>query len=105
MTSARLVMAGIYKTMSIEGHSLEVMTTELVTPANGQHTDNGRPKGFSSLTPFVALKDPRAALDFYTEVFSARVITSTEMGETSFMQNSISDVAVSSSALHRRRTT
>lgn len=55
------------------------MTNAPITPAHGQYTDNGRPKGFSSLTPFVALKDPKAALDFYTEVFGAQVVNSTEM--------------------------
>lgn len=55
------------------------MTTAPVTPAHGEHTDNGRPKGFSSLTPFVALEDPKAALAFYTDVFGARVVSSTEM--------------------------
>lgn len=58
---------------------MEVMTTSPVTPAHGEYTDNGRPKGFSSLTPFVALEDPKAALEFYAEVFGARVVNSTEM--------------------------
>ena len=55
------------------------MTTAPVSPAHGEYTDNGRPKGFSSLTPFVALEDPKAALAFYTDVFGARVVNSTEM--------------------------
>ncbi|WP_066082175.1 VOC family protein [Pseudoclavibacter albus] len=55
------------------------MTNEPVAPAHGEYTDNGRPKGFSSLTPFVALEDPKAALAFYTDVFGARVVNSTEM--------------------------
>lgn len=58
---------------------MEVMTTSPVTPAHGEYTDNGRPKGFSSLTPFVALEDPKTALAFYAEVFGARVVNSTEM--------------------------
>ena len=55
------------------------MTTTPVTPAHGEYTDNGRPKSFSSLTPFVALEDPKAALAFYTDVFGARVVNSTEV--------------------------
>lgn len=55
------------------------MTTEPKTPANGEYTENGRPRGFSSLTPFVALKDPKAALNFYTEVFGARLVNSSEV--------------------------
>ncbi|MEL4506314.1 VOC family protein [Luteococcus sp. H138] len=31
------------------------------------------------MTPFVALNDPAAALGFYTEVFGARMVNSTEM--------------------------
>ena len=55
------------------------MTTAPFSPAHGKYTDNGRPKGFSSLTPFVALKNPKAALEFYTNVFGSRVLNSTEM--------------------------
>ncbi|MDO5076338.1 glyoxalase/bleomycin resistance/extradiol dioxygenase family protein [Corynebacterium sp.] len=55
------------------------MTTEPKTPANGKHTDNGRPRGFSSLTPFIALQDARTALSFYTEVFGARLVSSSEL--------------------------
>lgn len=72
-------MAGIYKTPAAWGPSVEAMTTA-PTPATGQYTDNGRPKGYSSLTPFVALRDPKAALDFYTDVFDARVVNVTEAG-------------------------
>lgn len=72
-------MAGIYKTIDLPISSVECMTTEPVAPASGQYTDNGRPKGFSTLTPFVALKDPRAALTFYADVFGARVVNFTEV--------------------------
>ncbi len=59
---------------------VENMTSSPTAPANGEYTDNGRPKSFSSLTPFVALVDPKSAIDFYTEVFGARLINSTDMG-------------------------
>ena len=55
------------------------MSTEPKTPANGKHTDNGRPRGFSTLTPFLAVRDARAALSFYTEVFGARLVSSSEL--------------------------
>lgn len=55
------------------------MSTEPKIPANGKHTDNGRPRGFSTLTPFLAVRDARAALSFYTEVFGARLVSSSEL--------------------------
>jgi len=45
----------------------------------GVHTHEGRPHGFSSLTPFLALEDPAGALKFYQDVFGARIIGVTEM--------------------------
>jgi PhnB protein len=48
-------------------------------PANGAHTTNGRPNGVSSITPFIAVADARAAIDFYRDVFGARIIEATEM--------------------------
>lgn len=71
-------MAEFYKTGERAGVSVEGMNNS-VTPTHGQYTENGRPKSFSSLTPFVVLKDPSAALEFYTDVFDARVISSTDV--------------------------
>lgn len=53
----------------------------MTTPATGQHTTAGRPHGFSSLTPFIAVHPAQAAIDFYTEVFGARVVSLTSFGE------------------------
>lgn len=49
-------------------------------PATGSFTTDGRPHGFSSLTPFLAIPNAGAALDFYTNVFGATVVNTTEMG-------------------------
>lgn len=46
----------------------------------GTHTTEGIPHGRTSLTPFLALDDPRGALAFYEKVFGARTIDATEMG-------------------------
>lgn len=46
----------------------------------GEHTTNGRPNGFSSLTPFLALPDTQRAIEFYTTIFGARVTNVTEIG-------------------------
>lgn len=57
------------------------MTTENTTPATGSHTTDGTPHGYSSITPFLALSDPQAALDFYTSVFGARLVNATRFGD------------------------
>lgn len=45
----------------------------------GIHTTEGRPHGYSSLTPFVVIADSRTALEFYQSVFQAKVVGVTEM--------------------------
>lgn len=48
--------------------------------ADGEHTDHGIPCGMTSLTPFLAVADARGAIEFYRDVFGARVVDVTEMG-------------------------
>lgn len=48
--------------------------------ANGAHTTNGIPHGSTSLTPFLAVPGAKEAIDFYRDVFGARVVDVTEMG-------------------------
>lgn len=55
-------------------------TTERTTAAHGRHTTRGTPHGHTSLTPFVVVPRAREALDFYRDVFGARVVDVTEMG-------------------------
>ncbi len=50
------------------------------TAADGKYTDHGTPKGASSLTPFLAIPNARKAIEFYRDVFGARVVDVTEMG-------------------------
>ena len=57
------------------------MTTQKNTPATGSHTTNGTPHGYSSITPFLAVADPTAALAFYQEVFGAQLISAFRFGE------------------------
>lgn len=45
----------------------------------GQHTDQGTPHGFTALTPFHVVRDAARALEFYQQVFGARVLDVTEM--------------------------
>ena len=52
----------------------------MTTAAHGKYTDNGTPKGASSLTPFLVIPNARDAIGFYRDVFGARVVDVTEMG-------------------------
>ncbi|KAB1158798.1 VOC family protein [Micromonospora sp. DT46] len=54
--------------------------TATTRAADGEHTTNGTPHGATSLTPFLAIPDARGAIDFYREIFGARVVDVTEMG-------------------------
>lgn len=54
------------------------MSTQNTTGATGAHTTDGRPKGATSLTPFLAIRGAKEALDFYRDVFGARVTDVTE---------------------------
>jgi len=44
----------------------------------GIHTTEGRPHGFTSLTPFLAIPRAADALAFYRDVFGARIVDVTE---------------------------
>lgn len=54
------------------------MSNELTQPADGEHTVDGVPRGSTSLTPFLAIPGAAKAVDFYREVFGARLIDATE---------------------------
>ncbi len=58
----------------------DCMTTESMTGATGAHTTDGRPHSATSLTPFLAIAGAREAIDFYRDVFGARVVDVTEFG-------------------------
>ncbi|MFJ4029950.1 VOC family protein [Paenarthrobacter sp. NPDC089989] len=58
----------------------DTTSTESTTAAHGEHTNHGVPKGLTSLTPFLAVRNAKAAIDFYKDVFGARVVGTTEMG-------------------------
>jgi len=55
-------------------------TAAPTTGATGTYTTDGRPHGATSLTPFLAIPDARRAIEFYRDVFGARVIDVTEFG-------------------------
>ncbi len=45
-----------------------------VTAAHGAHTNNGTPRGFSTITPFIVLADPARAAQFYQDVLGAELL-------------------------------
>ena len=56
-------------------------TTDAVpAAATGRHTTDGVPHGLTSLTPFIVVPRARDAIEFYRDVFGARVVDVTEMG-------------------------
>ena len=56
------------------------MSTNETRAATGAHTTNGLPHGSTSLTPFLAIPGAREAIEFYRDVFGARVVDVTEIG-------------------------
>ncbi|MHB0879586.1 VOC family protein [Paenibacillus sp. SEL1] len=45
---------------------------------SGKYTKKGIPNGFTSITPFITVKNPSEAIEFYKTVFNARVKDITE---------------------------
>lgn len=56
---------------------MENRPTEGIT---GKHVTAGVPVGVTTLTPFLAVPGATQALEFYRNVFGARIIDATEMG-------------------------
>ncbi|GEO95646.1 VOC family protein [Kocuria turfanensis] len=54
-------------------------TEQSVRGVTGAHTTDGTPHGFTSLTPFLAVVDAAAAIDFCTRVFGAVLVDRTDM--------------------------
>ncbi|MFF0988821.1 VOC family protein [Kocuria nitroreducens] len=54
-------------------------TEQNLRGVTGAHTSDGTPHGYTSLTPFIAVVDAAAAIDFYTRVFGAVLVDRTDM--------------------------
>lgn len=65
--------------MSTHDTTMQTATAPAIA-ADGPHTVAGRPRGFTTLTPFLALPDAAGAIAFYQDVFGARCVSSTEIG-------------------------
>ncbi|WP_404286217.1 VOC family protein [Glutamicibacter arilaitensis] len=50
------------------------------TGVTGEFTVAGLPRGATSLTPFLAIKNAVRAVEFYRDIFGARIVDSTEIG-------------------------
>ena len=53
---------------------------ENITGVTGTHTTDGLPHGATSLTPFITIKGAAEAIEFYQNVFGARLVDKTEFG-------------------------
>ncbi len=47
----------------------------------GNYTKDGIPNGFTTITPFIVVKNPSEAIEFYKTVFNARVKDVTEFSD------------------------
>jgi PhnB protein len=72
------MLSRISKTAALVARTIGCMTTTRTTGATGAHTTDGRPNTATSLTPFLAIRDAKRALEFYRDVFGARVTDVTE---------------------------
>jgi uncharacterized glyoxalase superfamily protein PhnB len=60
-------------------------------PATGQHTTNGTPHGSTSLTPHVVATPAASALEFYRDVFGARIVDVTRIPGSDLVAHAILD--------------
>lgn len=49
--------------------------------AHGDHTSHGIPHGSTSLTPFIVVPRAKDAIAFYRDIFGARVVDVTQIGD------------------------
>ena len=81
-------MAGKFKPPSparAYGRGMTTTPNETTEPAatasraaTGEHTTNGTPTEYTSLTPFVVVRDGAGAIAFYESVFGARLLDRTD---------------------------
>ncbi|GAB07798.1 VOC family protein [Gordonia amarae] len=55
-------------------------TQENTTGVTGTYTTDGLPRGVTSLTPFITVQGAAEAIEFYQNVFGARLIDKTQFG-------------------------
>jgi PhnB protein len=57
----------------------DIQTGPGTRAAHGAHTEHGRPRSATSITPFLAVSPAADAIAFYTEHLGARVVDRTDM--------------------------
>jgi PhnB protein len=60
-------------------------------PATGRHTSNGMPHGSTSLTPHVVISPAGAAMEFYRDVFAARIVDVTRLPGSDLVAHAVLD--------------
>ena len=61
------------------------------TAANGSYTTDGIPNGSTSITPHIVVRNAAAALDFYRDVFGARVVDVTRFPDGDAIAHAVLD--------------
>lgn len=61
------------------------------TPATGRYTSNGMPHGSTSLTPHVVVTPAEKAIEFYRDVFGARVVDVTRFPGSDLVSHAVLD--------------
>jgi PhnB protein len=64
------------------------------TPAEGRYTANGTPQGSTSLTPHVVVTPAEKAIEFYRDVFGARVVDTTRLPGSDLVAHAVLDFGV-----------
>jgi len=63
-------------------------------PATGRHTSNGMPHGSTSLTPHVVVSPAAKAMEFYRDVFGARIMDVTRLPGSDVVAHAVLDFGV-----------
>lgn len=64
------------------------------SPATGRYTSNGMPHGSTSLTPHVVVTPAGKAIEFYRDVFGARVVDITRFPGSDLVSHAVLDFGV-----------
>jgi PhnB protein len=69
----------------------DTTTNPAPAPATGTHTTNGMPHGSTSLTPHIVVTPAGAAMEFYREVFGARIVDVTSLPGSDLVAHALLD--------------
>ena len=69
----------------------EQQATEQTEAVSGRHTTNGIPHGSTSLTPHLAVEPAAKAMEFYRDVFGARILDVTRFPGSDLIAHAVLD--------------